>query len=168
MISLEKWYILTPLQKLHKNVGGLGKFIVAKGLKSCSKSNKSPNQVTLLVTVKKMIWAKILLLSGLESFADFFPFQSKENCVDEIQDIASFRKLVFPPKCSRAAANEFLLKNVKIRLEPVRLFIRSLRLVHTAAENADVYRKRRRLQKTQTLAENACVCCRQMWKIKKS
>ena len=31
MISLEKWKILTPLQKLPKNVGNLGKLIVAKG-----------------------------------------------------------------------------------------------------------------------------------------
>ena len=31
MISLEKWYILTPLQKLPKNVRDLGKLIVAKG-----------------------------------------------------------------------------------------------------------------------------------------
>ena len=30
MISLEKLKILTPLQKLPKNVGDLGKFIVAK------------------------------------------------------------------------------------------------------------------------------------------
>ena len=29
MISLEKWYILTTLQKLPKNVEDLGKFIVA-------------------------------------------------------------------------------------------------------------------------------------------
>ena len=33
MISLEKSYILTPLQKLPKNVGDLGKLIVAKGFK---------------------------------------------------------------------------------------------------------------------------------------
>ena len=33
MISLEKWYILTPLEKLAKNVGDLGKIIVAKGFK---------------------------------------------------------------------------------------------------------------------------------------
>ena len=32
MISLEKWKILTPLQKLPKNVGDLGKLNVAKGL----------------------------------------------------------------------------------------------------------------------------------------
>ena len=33
MISLEKLNILTPLQKLPKNVGFLGKLIVTKGLK---------------------------------------------------------------------------------------------------------------------------------------
>ena len=33
MISLEKLKILTPLQKLPKNVGDLGKLIVAKGFK---------------------------------------------------------------------------------------------------------------------------------------
>ena len=31
MIWLEKWYILTPLQKLPKNVGDLCKLIGAKG-----------------------------------------------------------------------------------------------------------------------------------------
>ena len=31
MISLEKWKISTPLQNLRKNVGDLGKLIVAKG-----------------------------------------------------------------------------------------------------------------------------------------
>ena len=30
MISVEKWYILTPLQKLPMNVGDLDKLIVAK------------------------------------------------------------------------------------------------------------------------------------------
>ena len=30
MITLEKWMFLTPLQKLTKNVGDLGKIIVAK------------------------------------------------------------------------------------------------------------------------------------------
>ena len=37
MISLEKWKILTPLQKLHKNVGDLGKLIVAKGFEKLPK-----------------------------------------------------------------------------------------------------------------------------------
>ena len=47
MISLEKLKTLTPLQKLPKNVGDLGKIIAAKCFKSCPKSNKSPNLVTL-------------------------------------------------------------------------------------------------------------------------
>ena len=37
MISLEKLQILTPLQKLSKNVGDLGKLIVAKGFKNLPK-----------------------------------------------------------------------------------------------------------------------------------
>ena len=32
MVSLEKWIILTPLQKLPKNAEDWGKLIVAKGL----------------------------------------------------------------------------------------------------------------------------------------
>ena len=36
------------LKKLPKNVGDLGKLIVAKGLKKSPKSNKSPNLVTLI------------------------------------------------------------------------------------------------------------------------
>ena len=38
MISQEKWMILTPLQKLAKNMGDLGKLIVAKGLKKVAQS----------------------------------------------------------------------------------------------------------------------------------
>ena len=37
MISLENLYILRPLQKLPKNVGYLGKLIVAKGFKKSPK-----------------------------------------------------------------------------------------------------------------------------------
>ena len=37
MISLEKLKILTPLQKLAKNVGDLGKLIVSKGFKKLPK-----------------------------------------------------------------------------------------------------------------------------------
>ena len=37
MISLEKLKILTPLQKLPKNVGDLGKIIVAKGFEKLPK-----------------------------------------------------------------------------------------------------------------------------------
>ena len=37
MISIEKWQILTPLQKLPKNVKVLGKLIVAKIFKKFPK-----------------------------------------------------------------------------------------------------------------------------------
>ena len=40
MISLEKWLILTPLQKLPKNVGDLGKLIAAKGFEKLPKVQK--------------------------------------------------------------------------------------------------------------------------------
>ena len=40
MISLEKWYILTPLQRSPKNVRDLGKLIVAKGFKKLPKVQK--------------------------------------------------------------------------------------------------------------------------------
>ena len=59
MISLEKWIILTPLQKLSKNVGDLDELIVAKGIKSCPKSNKSPNLVTLKVAESLLCWTMV-------------------------------------------------------------------------------------------------------------
>ena len=37
MISLEKWWILIPLQKLPKHVGDLGNLIVAKGFEKLPK-----------------------------------------------------------------------------------------------------------------------------------
>ena len=37
MISLEKWMILLPFQKLPKNVGDFDKFIVTKGFKKLPK-----------------------------------------------------------------------------------------------------------------------------------
>ena len=40
MISLEKFKILTPLQKLPTNVGDLGKLIVAKGYEKLPKVQK--------------------------------------------------------------------------------------------------------------------------------
>ena len=40
MISLEKCKIFTPLQNLPKNVGDLGKLIVAKGFKKLPKVQK--------------------------------------------------------------------------------------------------------------------------------
>ena len=53
MISLEKWLILTPLQKLSKNVGDLGNWLLPKALKTCPKSKKSPNLVTLFTSLVK-------------------------------------------------------------------------------------------------------------------
>ena len=50
MISLEKWWILAPLQKLPKNVQYLGKVIVAQGFKKLPKVQKLPNLVTLIET----------------------------------------------------------------------------------------------------------------------
>ena len=44
--------ILAPLLKLPKNVGDLGKFVVAKGFKKLPNVQKSPTLVTLLVTKK--------------------------------------------------------------------------------------------------------------------
>ena len=46
--------ILTPLQKLPKNWEDWGKLIVAMALKSCPKSNKLPNLVTLFET--RLVW----------------------------------------------------------------------------------------------------------------
>ena len=43
MISLEKWMILAPLQKLPKNVEDLGKLIVAKGFNKLPKVHKIAN-----------------------------------------------------------------------------------------------------------------------------
>ena len=40
MVSLEKWMILTPLQKLPKNVGDFGKLIVATGFEKLPKVQK--------------------------------------------------------------------------------------------------------------------------------
>ena len=40
MISLKKWTILTPIQKLPKNVGDLAKLIVAKDFKELPKVQK--------------------------------------------------------------------------------------------------------------------------------
>ena len=40
LISLEKWKILTPLRKLAKNVGNLGKIIVANGFEWLPKVKK--------------------------------------------------------------------------------------------------------------------------------
>ena len=63
MISIEKWYILTPLQKMPENVGDFGKFIVAKGFKKLPKVQKvaqsghtgDGNQLKKLFNVNKRL-----------------------------------------------------------------------------------------------------------------
>ena len=45
MISLEKLKLLTPLQKLPKNVEIWPNYLLSKALKTCPKSNKSPKEL---------------------------------------------------------------------------------------------------------------------------
>ena len=47
--------ILAPLQKLPKNVGDLGKLIVAKGFKKLPKVQKLPNLVALLIKLVSIL-----------------------------------------------------------------------------------------------------------------
>ena len=58
MISLEKLKILTPLQKLPKNVGDLGQWIVAKGFKKVAQS-----------PINRQIWSH--WLPDIEIFGHF-------------------------------------------------------------------------------------------------
>ena len=52
MISIEKLKILTPLQKIAKECGQFGQiYCFQKALKSCPKSNKSPNLVTQIIII---------------------------------------------------------------------------------------------------------------------
>ena len=54
--------ILTPLQKLPKNVEDLGKLIGAKGHKKLPKVKKSPNLVTLLASARDIHFASLTTL----------------------------------------------------------------------------------------------------------
>ena len=53
---------MSPLLKLPMNVGNLGKLIVAKALKSCPKSNKLSNLVTLHVTQFALLLGRIVFI----------------------------------------------------------------------------------------------------------
>ena len=46
-VAQKLFRILTPLEKLSKNVGDLGKLIVAAGFEKLPKVLKSPNLITL-------------------------------------------------------------------------------------------------------------------------
>ena len=52
MISLEKMIDFDTFTNLPKNVRELGKLIVAKSFKTCPKSNKSPNLITLTLVYR--------------------------------------------------------------------------------------------------------------------
>ena len=81
MISLEKIKILTPLQKLTKNEGDLGKLIVSKGFEKLPKVQKRPNLVTLSLKRRSMI------KSGKISRALVVSFLSRLNkTLDERSD----------------------------------------------------------------------------------
>ena len=56
MISPEKWKILTPLQNLPKNVGDLGKLIVAKGFKNLTKVQKIATSGHTVWTARKSVF----------------------------------------------------------------------------------------------------------------
>ena len=73
MNSLEKLKILTPLQKLPLNVGDLSK---TQAWKSCPKSNKSPNLVTLIsLSVHKVRVNFLTLLSHRSLQTENCPLQ---------------------------------------------------------------------------------------------
>ena len=73
MISLEKSYILTTLQKLPKNVRDLGKLIVAKGFKKMPKVQKSPNLVTLFVPLSTCTYSTLDHKYTFGSSSSFLP-----------------------------------------------------------------------------------------------
>ena len=61
MILQAKWYILTPLQKLPKNVWDLDKLIVAKGfkkLRKVQKNSQSGHTATNVLEWKGMMGSK--------------------------------------------------------------------------------------------------------------
>ena len=64
MISLEKWWILTPLHNLPKNVGDWVKLIIAKGFKKLPKVQKlAQSGHTDLDLPKLRNWKKFILMS---------------------------------------------------------------------------------------------------------
>ena len=66
MISLENDRFLTPLQKLHKNVGDLGKLIAAKGFKKLPKVQQmAQSSHTGLTSTHPTTYLSLLLLLEL-------------------------------------------------------------------------------------------------------
>ena len=58
MISLEKWMISAPLQKLPKNVEDLRKLIVTKGFKKLPKVQKIANSGVTLINLYFVVLRK--------------------------------------------------------------------------------------------------------------
>ena len=63
MILLEKWKILTPLQNLPKNVGDLGKLIVAK-VQKIAKSGHTASEFESCWTHQQRLIEKTKNLTG--------------------------------------------------------------------------------------------------------
>ena len=87
---------MTPLQKLPKNVGDLGKLIVAQSFKKLPKVQKSPNLVTL---TKHQIFT--LIFNPEASYILFSPFQritiwSVKNQVFKLPMIQTANLLMWP------------------------------------------------------------------------
>ena len=93
MISQEKGYILTPLQKLIKNVGDLAKLILPRALKTCPKFNKSPNLVTLILS--NLFLNTIVIVATLMVRS---PFKSR-FFIAWGAPIAQWIRLRLPPCC---------------------------------------------------------------------
>ena len=102
MISVEKWKILTPFQKLSKNVGDLGKLMLPQALKSCPKCNKLPNQVTLQVS---MLTA--------EKSSSFNEINWREKGSKIIVKALSLTAFEMPPKASRRRRNDAKIRILK-------------------------------------------------------
>ena len=57
-VSLEKWYILTPLQKLPMNVRDLGQLIIAKGFKNLPKVQQSGHTGLNATEMRNLFYAE--------------------------------------------------------------------------------------------------------------
>ena len=86
IISLEKWKILTPLQKLPENMGYLGKLIVAKGFKKLPKVQKIVQSghtgwKSKFLTRARPLWRMFCIkIRDAAEFEFFQPMHSNKGC----------------------------------------------------------------------------------------
>ena len=85
-ISLEKWYILTPLQKLPKNVGTLGKLIVAEDFKKFPQSGH-------IDQLPQLIFATTLWICQLGQKVYSVDSISKSNLLQHLRRKGNFESL---------------------------------------------------------------------------